>query len=246
MTRLTKEAFLGDQCISVEAGLDLVQGDRLGLAPTSYEHWAGDYVTVHTYNNLTGLVTFNETLLHHHWGAPESTASKYQGVDIRGEVLILSRNIIISGDDVEAWGGQIVTSDAFESDMTLRAGSTILHNVEVFNCSQANTQKAAIRFDGASSSKSSITNSSIHNGHGWGVSILNSANVVLHNNLIFNFKPFGIYTQTVQNITIDSNVIAYIKERDSSLAGKWVVDRRAGIQVCAVLFGVAGAISDVC
>jgi hypothetical protein len=43
-------------------------------------------------------------LNNYHFGAAESTASKYSGVDIRGEVLLLTRNVLIEGNDEEAWG----------------------------------------------------------------------------------------------------------------------------------------------
>ena len=95
LTRLRKEAKKGDNSITIEAGLDLVAGDRLGLAPTSFAPDASDDVFVSTYDNVTGVVTLNSSLLHYHWGADQSTASRYNGVDIRGEVMILSRNIII-------------------------------------------------------------------------------------------------------------------------------------------------------
>ena len=61
--------------------------------PTSYEFLASDSGYVQSYNNLTGLVIINSTLMHYHWGANMSTASKYNGVDIRGEVVLLNRNI---------------------------------------------------------------------------------------------------------------------------------------------------------
>jgi hypothetical protein len=59
---------------------------------------------------------------------------------MRGEVLLLTRNIVIRGQDIESWGGQIVTSDTVEFDATdgtmkARSGSTIMENVEVYNCS---------------------------------------------------------------------------------------------------------------
>lgn len=45
------------------------------------------------------------SLQYYHWGAAESTSAKYNGVDIRGEVMLLSRNIRIVGEDIESWGG---------------------------------------------------------------------------------------------------------------------------------------------
>ena len=91
--RLQQPALRKSNTFYIDTGLDLVQGDQLGLFPTSYNHEASDQVFVQTYNNLTGLVTINSTLSHYHWGANVSTASKYNGVDIRGEVVLLTRNI---------------------------------------------------------------------------------------------------------------------------------------------------------
>jgi len=33
---------------------------------------------------------------------------------MRGEVALLTRNIVIDAEDIESWGGQIVTSDTQE------------------------------------------------------------------------------------------------------------------------------------
>jgi len=44
-------------------------------------------------------------LKYHHWGASESTANNYNGADMRGEVILLSRSIVIAGEDIESWGG---------------------------------------------------------------------------------------------------------------------------------------------
>jgi hypothetical protein len=48
---------------------------------------------------------------YYHWGAAESTGPDFSGLDMRGEVILLTRNFVIDADDVESWGGQIVTSD---------------------------------------------------------------------------------------------------------------------------------------
>jgi hypothetical protein len=66
---------------------------------------------------------------------------------MRGEVLLLTRNILIQGEDVDSWGCNIVTSDVVEFDLTMRYGQLVLDHVEVFNCSQIDTYKSAIRFE---------------------------------------------------------------------------------------------------
>ena len=118
MTRLHQEANRGDTEIFVAPGLDLVEGDRIALAATSYKQEAGEYFTISSYDSETGKIVLTEQVNENHWGAPESTAETYNGIDIRGEVLILSRNIQISGEDIESWGCQIVTSDTIEFDTT--------------------------------------------------------------------------------------------------------------------------------
>jgi len=120
MTRLLAPAKKGDSSIKVEPGLDLVTGDRLALASTSFDMDAADDVFVSSYDITTGIAAINSTIKHYHYGAPVSTAAKYNGVDTRGEVMILTRNIVIAGQDIESWGAQIVTSDTIEGDLTVR------------------------------------------------------------------------------------------------------------------------------
>ena len=80
---------------------------------------------------------------------------------MRAEVLLLTRNVKIYGNvSADDWGCSILTSD-FSDGTFMRAGSTIFDNVEIFNCSQYDTLKAALRFDGAKLGVSSITSSTI-------------------------------------------------------------------------------------
>jgi len=69
---------------------------------------------------------------------------------MRGEVMLLTRNVKIDAEDIESWGGQVITSDTIEFDGKMRFGHTVLDNVEIFNCSQIDTFKAALRFEAAS------------------------------------------------------------------------------------------------
>lgn len=91
--------------ISIAPGLDIVPGDRLALAATSFKHDASDEITVKTYDTKTGKVDFDTALKFYHYGAAESTASYFNGVDLRGEVALLSRNLKIIGTDVDSFGG---------------------------------------------------------------------------------------------------------------------------------------------
>ena len=105
MTRLHAPALKGDTEFLVEPGLEVKPGDRLALLPTSYDPFTTDDVFVTTYDNQTGLMKINSTLNWYHWGQPESTGPNYNGLDIRGEVILLTRNVKIDAEDVESWGG---------------------------------------------------------------------------------------------------------------------------------------------
>ena len=108
----------------------------------------------------------------------------------------------------------------------------ILNNVEVYNCSQIDTYKAAIRFENAVKLSSSVTNSTFHNGLGWGGNIKNSANIFMQDNLWFKFRPIGIGIDFSNNITFDNNVVAHVVERTTLDAASSFVDTRAGLTVC--------------
>jgi hypothetical protein len=142
------------------------------MMPTSYDqHAIDDLIWITAYNNVTGEVTLNSTLQYYHFGRANSTADLYQGVDIRGEVLLLSRNVKIVGEDIESWGGQILTGFMIETDGSLRYGRTMMDNVEIFNCSQIDTEKAALRWENNAFGYSSVTNSTIHHGLSWGINV---------------------------------------------------------------------------
>jgi len=137
---------------------------------------------------MTGKVEITKPLNYYHWGQPESTGQLYDGLDMRGEVVLLTRNIKIDAEDIESWGGQIVTSDTMEiygTEIITRTGTTVMDSVEIFNCSQIDTFKAAIRFESAAALHSSITNSAIHNGYAWGLNVKASANIHIKNNIFF-------------------------------------------------------------
>ena len=93
-----------------------------------------------------------------------------------------------------------------------------------------------MRFEGVTAKASSITNSVVHNGLGWGISINSAANVLMRGNVIYNFQPFGVSMLTVSNITFDSNIVAHIHERDIAAANHYA-DKRAGVAICSQIEG---------
>lgn len=117
--------------------------------------------------------------------------------------------------------------------MTMRTGSTILDNVEIFNCSQIDTLKAAVRFESAATSYSELTNSVLHNGYSWAIYVASSTNVLIQNNNIFLFRPIGLAIRSSRNVTVDNNVVAGICERTTIEYDPNMVDKAGAYSICA-------------
>jgi hypothetical protein len=99
-----KSAQKGDTSLIVSPGLSWNATDKIGLPSTTINWNEVDYAVIKSYDNVTGVVNLDRPLSHYHFGKSESTGPQYSGVDMRGEVVLLSRNIKIIGNDTEAWG----------------------------------------------------------------------------------------------------------------------------------------------
>lgn len=76
-------------------------GDKLGFPPSDMRYKNHDYAVVSSYDPTTGILQLDRALSHYHYGKAVSTAKEYSGIDMRGEVYLLSKNIVISGNDQE-------------------------------------------------------------------------------------------------------------------------------------------------
>ena len=85
-----------------------------------------------------------------------------------------------------------MTGFFMEEDLTMRYGQLYFDNVEIYNCSQTDTLNAALRWENNAMGHSSVTNSAIHSGFGWGINVQSSANVLLQNNVVWGFRPIGV------------------------------------------------------
>jgi len=236
MSRLRSEAPKGSNSFNVDTGLDWVPGDRIVLLPTGYVRHMKDDVFIETYDNETGALTINTTLNHYHWGQDADPAPHFNGIDVRCEVILLTRSVKIVGEDIEGWGGHILTGDTVELDGTEiknRVGHLVLDHVEVHNNSQIDTFNSAIRFENAMTGYSSVTNCTIHNGFGWGINVKSSANIEIADNVIYNFRPIGVGLTTVTNVSFHDNIVAHITERETFTAGDSLIDKRGAVSICA-------------
>lgn len=85
----------------VTPGLDWANGDKLGLPATNIDPHNSETVIVESYDTNSGLVKLTEPLKGYHFGASKSTGEDYDGIDMRGEVLVLSSNVNITASTDE-------------------------------------------------------------------------------------------------------------------------------------------------
>jgi len=194
-------------------------------------------VTVSSYDAETGEVTFSQPLNYYHFGAADSTASEYNGVDMRGEVVILSRNIKIMGSDEDNWGCQIVTGETLEFTVDdkeiTRKGQLQMHNVEMEKCSQRDNQPA-LRFESLKSEPSLVKGCAFHNGKGWGARVRRSDFIVFEDNVWFGFAPIGVNFDFANNCQFRNNFVGHILKRTSdSFEAKKTLDKEGAVIMCS-------------
>ena len=126
-TRLGATAAAGATSITLERAMDWRPGDRIVIASTDFDFEQAEERTIVTVEGAT--LGLDAPLGVGHWGVLQSYAG--QTLDERAEVGLLSRNIVIRGDqasDADGFGGHIIV---------LEAGSARVSGVELTRMGQS-------------------------------------------------------------------------------------------------------------
>ena len=227
----------GDQCGGT---IRPPKGDLLAIAPSNMCTTCYDTCEVATVGAGTvECVEGDQAIKHFHFGAASSTAgtgSAWGGVDMRAEVAVLDRSIVIraeddymgqthySGSNVddEAWGCRVLVADWIDNGHDLgspspnyaqRRGEVHLDSVEVRNCAQKGTWRAAVKFHGATGAAvpSTIRRSAIHSGQAPGVHFRGSARITFEDNEVVGFVEHGIWVEGSQDLTLTDNWVIYVR-----------------------------------
>jgi hypothetical protein len=225
MSRMTASAAAGDKKIKVASTVDWAVGERIFIATSTIQHDHGEYRNIAAIAN--GEITLDEALTYYHYGTAESTATAYNGVDVRNEVLLLSRNVRIKGEKKDGWAGHVLVSDLFEGDK-VRYGSITLESVEVDNCSQKDVMRGAIRFEGAThvNKTSKITNCAVHEGNDWGLHIKTGNNIEISDTTFVGWRAIGVGIDKTENLKFNGNFVGDVRARVWTALGM-LVDKEA-------------------
>jgi hypothetical protein len=133
---------------------------------------------------------------------------------MRGEVALLTRNIVIKGDGTDDWGGQVLTADSIELSTTgnsvFRYGETVLEYVEIYNCSHRDTERSALRWEDNYDSYGRAIGVSVHGSLGFGLLVKNSKNVQVEDLIIAGARQFGMALEGTRNVTVDRALISNV------------------------------------
>ena len=140
---MLESAYKGNETIQVATGLDWVIGDEIALITSAIEAFNSEHFFIDDYDPLTGVVTLDHEVDFFHWGDfDDDEAKNFGGLDMRSEVLMLTRNvqILASTEDIsyslkDAWGRRVLVADFYERDWSYQAGSLYMDYVEIKNCS---------------------------------------------------------------------------------------------------------------
>lgn len=119
-------------------------------------------------------------------------------------------------------------------EMKTRTGQMLVDNIEVYNCSQIDTERAAIRFEQALTLHQRVTNSSFHDGLGWGGRVIDSKNIQMDDNIFFSFRPVGVGIDSTQNMTFNNNFVGGTVERTTFESLDQKVDKAGLVCVCSL------------
>lgn len=240
-TRLAQSAPKGQNWILlVDDPTDWAVGDELGITPSGRDYTQRDFCVVQAINGKN--VTLAAPLVYTHYGAAAVDATKTGTIDIRAEVLHLTRNIVVQGTNEDRWGAHVVTAHNNDSGFSngqlvsvQRKGFAIIDHVEFVNCSQYDTDKAAVRFSNffalsSTDKQSSVSNSAVHNGLGIGVMVTSANNVLVDNNVVFYHHIGGIWMKNSNSTTITNNVVGGMDTRYWSAETR--LDELAGFNLC--------------
>ena len=126
--RLAQTAEKGSSTLALESAPNWRPGDRIVLASTDY--WADHSEEVVVKSVSGSTVTLESALSYQHWGSSQSYAG--QTVDEQAEVGLLSRNVVVEGEETssaDGFGVQI---------MVMNGGQARLEGVELNRMGQKN------------------------------------------------------------------------------------------------------------
>jgi hypothetical protein len=223
-TRLSATASSGATVIEVVADSNnggWKVGDEVLILPTSRTASESEIKTISAISADGKSITLENALSYAHYGdsAGVTKSTAYGDLDMRAEVVHISRNIHIEASRDDKWGGRVVIAEYFSKKEAKRyRGKAHLDGVSMTYLGQASTDLAGLTFENLETPHthrhSKVENCVIRNSYGWNAKIKRSRGVHILNNVFV-----GSYVHNLR-VTGSHNV-------DIVIEGNFFVDAKA-------------------
>lgn len=173
-TRLAQTASAGKKRLVLQVAPGWRPGDRIVIASTDFDMNQAEEKSIVAVNG--NVVTLGSRLAYTHWGATEN------GVEERAEVGLLSRNILIQGDDAS-------TGDGKGGHLMAMAGGTLrVSGVEFYRMGRkGELGRYPVHFHMMGEAAGSyVKESAIHHSYNRAVTIHGSHNTVVQGNVAYD------------------------------------------------------------
>lgn len=146
---------------------------------------------------------------------------------MRAGVGLLTRNIVIKGEESNSWGCRILVYGMLEGEIPLK-GSVDMSAVEIRHCGQKNTEDAGLQFQNVwAGDKSSIVKSAIHSCVGFCLRVKSSSNISISENTFYFAEKYLVYLEEAGFTSISGNLMIHAQKRDDLNYGPGLYDNSA-------------------
>jgi hypothetical protein len=206
-TKLDLTAEAGSTRVKVLEAEKWRVGDRIAIAPTDFEPLEAEERTI---TGVSGTnLTLDKPLAHRHWGKVQTLGTTGATLDQRAEVGLLSRNIVIRGQNAAGsyFGGHVM----FMTDAVAR-----LSGVEFAGLGQlgrAGRYPVHFHLLGEGGSKSYLKNSTIRHTLQRAVVLHQSNNILVQNNVVFDVTGHAMFLESAVEVnnTFDRNLVMLVR-----------------------------------
>ncbi len=217
-TKLKESALVNSNTLVVFDNVsEWKEGDQIVLTSTSQNHNEDEKLTIKSINGSN--ITIEENLAFNHYGSDSITDSFNDlKLDMRAEVINLSRNVVITKEENIDWGCRILVV-GYKNYTTNRTyyGLLKMKGVEIRNCGQYLTENAALGFLRTYNTNTHLLeNCSIVDSSSAALSMSNSINIEVKNNVFFNSIRHGVFVQLTKNLNFSNNFIVKTKNRENT------------------------------
>jgi hypothetical protein len=213
-TRLAATAAPGATTITLAEPPGWRVGERIVIASTALDPTQAEERLIAAVNGAT--LTLDRPLQHRHWGTIQRFDDGRVQSDQRAEVGLLSRNIVIQGDErsaADSFGGHLMVMGAdpsrIETNAALRSSARV-HGVELRHMGQRN-RLGRYPFHwhlNGDSAGDYLRSSAVHSSIQRGIVVHGTSNVLVANNVVYNTPghAYVVETGAEMNNTFDRNL----------------------------------------